>query len=122
MYSYEDRLRAVQLYIRLGKRVGLTIRQLGYPTKNALKRAVCETSPRGRCRNEGRFQGPGATGSVHGAELGLGESKMFVVDLGSPPFQRTVMKGWKTSNPALRSEPPRVSWRLLGLSQAACRA
>lgn len=37
MYSYEDRLRAVQLYIKLGKRIGLTIRQLGYPTKNALK-------------------------------------------------------------------------------------
>jgi putative transposase len=37
MYSYEDWLRAVQLYIKLGKRVGLTIRQLGYPTKNALK-------------------------------------------------------------------------------------
>jgi len=37
MYSYEDRLRAVRLYIRLGKRVRLTIRQLGYPTKNALK-------------------------------------------------------------------------------------
>lgn len=37
MYTYEDRLRAVQLYIKLGKRVGLTIRQLGYPTKNALK-------------------------------------------------------------------------------------
>ena len=37
MYSYEDRLRAVQLYIKLGKRVGVTIRQLGYPTKNALK-------------------------------------------------------------------------------------
>ncbi len=37
MFSYEDRLRAVQLYIKLGKRVGLTIRQLGYPTKNALK-------------------------------------------------------------------------------------
>ena len=36
MYSYEDRLRAVQLYIKLGKRIGLTIRQLGYPTKNAL--------------------------------------------------------------------------------------
>lgn len=27
----------MQLYIRLGKRIGLTIRQLGYPTKNALK-------------------------------------------------------------------------------------
>lgn len=37
MYSYEDRLRAVRLYIRLGKRAALTICQLGYPTKNALK-------------------------------------------------------------------------------------
>jgi hypothetical protein len=37
MYSYEDRLRAVRLYIKLGRRAGLTIRQLGYPTKNALK-------------------------------------------------------------------------------------
>lgn len=37
MYSHEGRLRAVQLYIKLGKRVGLTIRQLCYPTKNALK-------------------------------------------------------------------------------------
>jgi transposase-like protein len=37
MYSYEQRLRAVELYIQLGKRVGATIRQLGYPTKNALK-------------------------------------------------------------------------------------
>ena len=37
MYSYEDRLRAVRLYIKLGKRVRLTICQLGYPTKNALK-------------------------------------------------------------------------------------
>ena len=37
MYSYEDRLRAVRLYIKLGKHIGLTIRQLGYPTKNALK-------------------------------------------------------------------------------------
>jgi putative transposase len=37
MYSYEDRLRAVRLYIKLGKRLALTIRQLGYPTKNALK-------------------------------------------------------------------------------------
>lgn len=37
MYSYEDRIRAVELFIKLGKRVGATIRQLGYPTKNALK-------------------------------------------------------------------------------------
>jgi transposase InsO family protein/transposase-like protein len=37
MYSYADRLRAVELFIKLGKRVRATIRQLGYPTKNALK-------------------------------------------------------------------------------------
>ena len=37
MYSYEDRIRAVKLYIKLGKRTGSTIRQLGYPTRNALK-------------------------------------------------------------------------------------
>ena len=37
MYSYEDRMRAVELYIKLGQRVRPTIRQLGYPTKNALK-------------------------------------------------------------------------------------
>ena len=37
MYSYEDRIRAVKLYIKLGKRTGATIRKLGYPTKNALK-------------------------------------------------------------------------------------
>lgn len=37
MYSYADRMRAVQLYNKLGKRVGATIRELGYPTKNALK-------------------------------------------------------------------------------------
>ena len=57
MYSYDDRLRAVQLYIELGKRVGLTIRQLGYPTKNALKAwhqaqrqmAVDHFAANGRC-------------------------------------------------------------------------
>ena len=34
MFSYEDRLRAVRLHFKLGKRIGLTIRQLGHPTKN----------------------------------------------------------------------------------------
>ncbi|WP_347557879.1 IS3 family transposase [Robbsia sp. KACC 23696] len=36
MYSYEDRMRAVRLYLKLGKRVGATIRHLGYPTKKSL--------------------------------------------------------------------------------------
>jgi transposase InsO family protein/transposase-like protein len=47
MYSYEDRLRAVRLYVKLGKRVGLTIRQLGYPTENALKGWYREYEERG---------------------------------------------------------------------------
>ena len=37
MYSYEERIRAVKLFIKLSKRTAPTIRQLGYPTKNALK-------------------------------------------------------------------------------------
>jgi transposase-like protein len=37
MYSYEDSIRAVRLYIKLGKRTIATIRQLGYPTENAPK-------------------------------------------------------------------------------------
>ena len=37
MYSYPNRIRAVEPYVKLGKRVRPTLRQLGYPTKNALK-------------------------------------------------------------------------------------
>jgi transposase-like protein len=37
MYSYADRIRAVELHLKLGKRIRATNRQLGYPTKNALK-------------------------------------------------------------------------------------
>ena len=38
MCSYEDRIRAVKLYIKLDKRIAAaTIIQLGYPKKNALK-------------------------------------------------------------------------------------
>lgn len=37
MYSYEDRLRAVKLYLKLGRRMGATLRQLGYANKNSLK-------------------------------------------------------------------------------------
>ena len=34
MYSYEERIRAVKLYIKLGKRTGPNIRQLGCPTRH----------------------------------------------------------------------------------------
>ena len=37
MHSYEDRIREVKFYLKLGKCTGPTIRQLGYPTKDALK-------------------------------------------------------------------------------------
>lgn len=32
MYSYDDRIRAVKLYIKLGKRAATAIRLLGYPS------------------------------------------------------------------------------------------
>jgi transposase InsO family protein/transposase-like protein len=37
MYSYEDRIRAVKLYIKLGKRAAATIRQLGYPERKTIR-------------------------------------------------------------------------------------
>lgn len=37
MYSYDHRIRAIELYIKLGKLVSPTFRQFGCPTKNALK-------------------------------------------------------------------------------------
>jgi putative transposase len=37
MYSYEERLRAVKLYLKYGRRLKATICELGYPTKNSLK-------------------------------------------------------------------------------------
>ncbi|MER1969203.1 IS3 family transposase [Castellaniella sp. GW247-6E4] len=37
MYSYQDRLRAVMLYLKLGRRINATLRQLGYANKNSLK-------------------------------------------------------------------------------------
>ena len=36
MCPYEERIRAVKLYIKLGRRLGATLRKLGYPTKNSL--------------------------------------------------------------------------------------
>ena len=47
MYSYDERLRAVDLYIKLGKRIRATTRQLGYPTKNSLKNWYQEFLERG---------------------------------------------------------------------------
>ena len=35
MYSYEERVQAVRLYLKLGKRCKATLRQLGYGIKNS---------------------------------------------------------------------------------------
>ena len=40
MYSYEDRMRAVALYIKLGKRPKATIRQLGLPKQECAEGLV----------------------------------------------------------------------------------
>ena len=37
MHSSEDRIRAVRLYIKVGWRIAIIIRRLGYPIKNSLK-------------------------------------------------------------------------------------
>jgi transposase-like protein len=37
MYSYDDRIRAVKLYIKLGKRAATAIRMLGYPSRKYLR-------------------------------------------------------------------------------------
>lgn len=37
MYSYEDRKKAVELYIKFDKSAVAVIRELGYPTYNMLK-------------------------------------------------------------------------------------
>lgn len=47
MYSYDERRQAVEQYLKLGKRIRATIRQLGYPTKNALKNWYQEFQQRG---------------------------------------------------------------------------
>ncbi|MBC3879536.1 transposase [Undibacterium sp. FT79W] len=52
MYSYEERLRAVKLYIKLGRRCKATIRQLGYATKNSLKAWHDEFQERGDLKNK----------------------------------------------------------------------
>ena len=36
MYSYEDRRKAVELYIKYGLRAAATIRELGYPDRHFL--------------------------------------------------------------------------------------
>lgn len=38
MYSYEQRIKAVELYIKYGRSAAATVRELGYPSKKNLRR------------------------------------------------------------------------------------
>lgn len=40
MHSYEDRIRAVELYYRYGKKTSAVVRELGYPSTKQLSRWV----------------------------------------------------------------------------------
>lgn len=62
MYSYEERIRAVKLYIKLGGRLGATLRKLGYPTKNTLISWYREYE-----RDSGRWDTPVGTYSPSGS-------------------------------------------------------
>lgn len=69
MYSYEDRMRAVHLYIRYGKRIAPVIRELGYPSRKHLARwyrAYIEAGdlPKGYCRTRPRYSITGTTLSI----------------------------------------------------------
>ncbi len=60
MYSYEDRIRAVELYITFKKRAAATVLQLGYPTTKALKRwhreyQQCHDLPAGYVRSKPKY-------------------------------------------------------------------
>ena len=47
MYSYEDRMRAIALYVRYAQASATTIRELGYPSRKALYRWYREYEQRG---------------------------------------------------------------------------
>jgi putative transposase len=40
MYSYKERIKAVELYIKLGRRASVGVRMLGYPSKKYLRQWV----------------------------------------------------------------------------------
>lgn len=117
MYSYEDRLRAVRLYIKLGKRVGLTIRQLGYPTKNALKHWHREYEQRldlraGYVRRPRYSQAQKALAVEHYLEHGRCLAATIAA-LGYP--SRTLLRAWVQE---LHPETPRVVGRSQELTPA----
>jgi transposase InsO family protein/transposase-like protein len=117
MYSYEDKIRAVELYIKLGKRVKATIRQLGYPTKNALKGWYREHDRRGDL-TKGYHRAPKYTIAQQKAALDHFLHHGRCIDftrkaLGYPC--RSVLRSW------IDERHPELRQRSVGQSRAAPR-
>lgn len=55
MYSYEDRIRAVELYIKYDLSAADTIKELGYPSYKMLVREYQETNRLHESSNKGRL-------------------------------------------------------------------
>ena len=113
MYSYEDRVRAVRLYIKLGKRVAATIRQLGYPTKNSLKSWHQEHEQRldlhtGYARAPKYSQAQKELAVEHYLEHGRCVSATIKA-LGYP--SRTLLSAW------VQEQHPEARARVVGLSK-----
>ena len=56
MYSKEERQKAVDLYIKYGKRASATIRELGYPDRKTLAYWYKEYEEQGRLHDAPRRQ------------------------------------------------------------------
>ena len=113
MFSYEDRLRAVQLSIKLDKRIGLTIRQLGYPTKNSLNTWYREYEqrhdlPPGYARRP-RFSQAQKERAV---EHYLGHGRCIAATIRSLGYpSKSLLSAW------LQERHPQESMRVVGRSQ-----
>ena len=119
MYSYEDRIRAIELYIKLGKRAGATIRQLGYPTKNSLKSWHEQYErdldvPHGYVRTKSKYSQAQKQQAVqHYLEYGRCIS-FTIKTLGYP--SRDLLRAW------IRASHPELHRRLVGRSDGHARS
>ena len=66
MYSYEERIRAVKLYIKLGKRTGPTVRQLGTQQRIHSRAGIESTNGIGICRRDTPVLGRKAHSALSG--------------------------------------------------------
>ncbi|BEP62250.1 hypothetical protein GmRootV213_28040 [Variovorax sp. V213] len=118
MYSYEDRIQAVELYVKLGKRVKATIRQLGYPTKNALRswyRDYEQRSdlPKGYARSKPKYSQEQKEVAVR-HYLDHGSCIAFAIrSLGYPG--RDSLRSW------IHESHPELHVRIVGRSNATAR-